>query len=150
MNEETIKVFDYIGEKLGIAIDYTQENITPYLTDLWNRYISYEIWFHIINIVIFLSLSIAAILIFRKYYISSKLVRKNEVDGFFYDIYKKTGYYGSTETEIELTGMGLIVLIIACVLLFFAPIFVVLDLKELAELIFIPEKYILNELQSVL
>ena len=149
MNEETIKVFDYIGEKLGIAIDYTQENITPYLTDLWNRYISYEIWFHIINIVIFLSLSITAILIFRKYYISSKLVRKNEVDGFFYDTYIKTGYYNST-TEIELTGMGLIVLVIACVLLFFAPIFVVLDLKELAELIFIPEKYILNELQSVL
>ena len=149
MNEETIKVFDYIGEKLGIAIDYTQENIIPYLTDLWNRYISYEIWFHIINIVIFLSLSIAAILIFRKYYISSKLVRKNETDGFFYDTYIKTGYYDST-TVIELTGMGLIVLIIACVLLFFAPIFVVLDLKELAELIFIPEKYILNELQSAL
>lgn len=149
MNEETIKVFDYIGEKLGIAIDYTKENITPYLTDLWNRYISYEIWLHIINIVIFLSLSIAAILIFRKYYISSKLARKNEVDSFFYDTYIKTGYYDST-TEIELTGMGLIVLIIACVLLFFAPIFVVLDLKELAELIFIPEKYILNELQSAL
>ena len=149
MSEEIIKVFDYIGDKLGIAIDYTKENITPYLTDLWNRYISYEIWFHIINIVIFLSLSIAAILIFRKYYISSKLVRKNEADGFFYDTYIKTGYYNPT-TEIELTGMGLIVLIIACVLLFFAPIFVVLDLKELAELIFIPEKYILNELQSTL
>ena len=149
MNEETIKVFDYIGEKLGIAIDYTQENIQPYLEDLWHRYISYEIWFHIINIVIFLSLSIAAILIFRKYYISSKLARKNEVDGFFYDTYIKTGYYNST-TEIELTGMGLIVLVIACVLLFFAPIFVVLDLKELAELIFIPEKYILNGLQSAL
>lgn len=149
MSEEIIKVFDYIGDKLGIAIDYTKENITPYLTDLWNRYISYEIWLHIINIVIFLSLSIAAILIFRKYYISSKLVCKNETDGFFYDTYIKTGYYDST-TVIELTGMGLIVLIIACVLLFFAPIFVVLDLKELAELIFIPEKYILNELQSAL
>ena len=43
MNEETIKVFDYIGDKLGIAIDYTQENIQPYLEDLWHRFITYEI-----------------------------------------------------------------------------------------------------------
>ena len=43
MSEEIIKVFDYIGEKLNITIDYTQKNIQPYLEDLWNRYITYEI-----------------------------------------------------------------------------------------------------------
>ena len=46
MSEEIIKVFDYIGDKLGIAIDYTQENIQPYLEDLWHRFITYEIVVH--------------------------------------------------------------------------------------------------------
>lgn len=34
MNDEIIKVFDYIGDKLGIVIDWTQQNIQPYLQDL--------------------------------------------------------------------------------------------------------------------
>ena len=41
MSEEVIKIFDYIGEKLGVAIDYTQDNIYPYLEDLWHIYISH-------------------------------------------------------------------------------------------------------------
>lgn len=38
MSEEIIKVLDHIGDKLGIAIDWSSENIWPYVTDILNRY----------------------------------------------------------------------------------------------------------------
>lgn len=38
MSEEIIKVLDYIGEKLGIAIDWTAENVWPQVLDIFGRY----------------------------------------------------------------------------------------------------------------
>jgi hypothetical protein len=43
LSEELINIFDYLGEKLGIAIDWSSENVIPYLQDLCQRYIDYEI-----------------------------------------------------------------------------------------------------------
>ena len=34
MSEEVIKILDNLGEKFGVAIDWTSENIAPYLTKL--------------------------------------------------------------------------------------------------------------------
>lgn len=43
MSENLIKVFDYLGEKFGVAIDWTSQNVMPYVQDLSNRIIRYEI-----------------------------------------------------------------------------------------------------------
>jgi hypothetical protein len=43
-SQEIINVLDYLGEKFGIAIDWTSENVMPYLKDLGTRYISYEVF----------------------------------------------------------------------------------------------------------
>lgn len=42
-SEEIIKVLDYLCSKFGIAIDWTSENVMPYLQDLASRYIKYEV-----------------------------------------------------------------------------------------------------------
>ena len=42
-SEEIIKIFDYMGEKLGIAIDWSNANVIPYLQELCGRYINWEI-----------------------------------------------------------------------------------------------------------
>ena len=85
MNEEMIKVFDYIGNKLGIAIDYTQENIQPYLEDLWNRFITYELVCHIIYSTIGAVLLIVGFITIYKYFKASKLAEEGKSDGFFYE-----------------------------------------------------------------
>ena len=43
-SSQFIEVLDALCEKFGIVIDWTSQNVMPYLTDLAARFISYEIW----------------------------------------------------------------------------------------------------------
>ena len=43
-SSQFIEVLDALCEKFGIAIDWTSQNVVPYLTDLAARIITYEIW----------------------------------------------------------------------------------------------------------
>lgn len=43
LSQEIITVLDYLCQKFGIAIDWTSENVIPYLQDLCGRYIKFEI-----------------------------------------------------------------------------------------------------------
>lgn len=43
MGNEIIKVLDNLAEKFGIAIDWSSENVLPYLQDLSKRIVNYEI-----------------------------------------------------------------------------------------------------------
>ena len=42
MSDEIIKLLDDLGQRFGIAIDWSSENVMPYLQDLMSRYIKYE------------------------------------------------------------------------------------------------------------
>lgn len=53
MSEQIIEVLDELGQRLGIAIDWSQENILPYLHELFEKYINYEIASSIMWIVLF-------------------------------------------------------------------------------------------------
>lgn len=61
MSEEIIKVLDNLGEKIGITIDWTSENILPYLQDLMSRFIVLKnvqaiIWIVISSIIILVTI----------------------------------------------------------------------------------------------
>ena len=43
-SQEIINVLNYLCEKFGIAIDWTSENVVPYLEELCGRYIEYEVY----------------------------------------------------------------------------------------------------------
>ena len=43
-SEELIKVLEYLGGKVGVAIDWTSANMLPYVQDLCEKIIAYEIW----------------------------------------------------------------------------------------------------------
>lgn len=40
---QLIEVFDYLGSRIGMAIDWTNQNVAPYLEELVSRWINYEI-----------------------------------------------------------------------------------------------------------
>lgn len=42
MSEEIIKVLDDLGKRLGIAIDWSNQNIIPYLQDLMSRFVTLQ------------------------------------------------------------------------------------------------------------
>ena len=43
MSDEIIKVLDDLGQRFGIAIDWSSQNVMPYLQDLMQRFINYEV-----------------------------------------------------------------------------------------------------------
>lgn len=43
-SSQFIEVLDALCDKIGIAIDWTSQNVVPYVTDLATRIIAYEIW----------------------------------------------------------------------------------------------------------
>ena len=42
-SEQFIEIFNFLAEQIGIVIDWTSENVIPYITDFCSRYINYEI-----------------------------------------------------------------------------------------------------------
>lgn len=42
MSDEIIKLLDDLGRRFGIAIDWSSENVMPYIQDLMSRYVNYE------------------------------------------------------------------------------------------------------------
>lgn len=43
ISNEIINVLDFLGKKFGIAIDWTNANVIPYIQELIGKYISWEI-----------------------------------------------------------------------------------------------------------
>lgn len=42
MSEEIIKVLDELGKRFGVVIDWSNQNIVPYLQELLKRFICYQ------------------------------------------------------------------------------------------------------------
>lgn len=59
-SQEIINVLDYLGQKFGIAIDWTSENVMPYLQDLGARYIKYEIFTSIAWVILCIGIMVLA------------------------------------------------------------------------------------------
>lgn len=71
MSQQIIDVLNALCEKFGIAIDWTAENIMPYLEQLGSRIVKYEIyssgvWIGI-GILMFIAMFIAAAVCIRGY-----------------------------------------------------------------------------------
>ena len=52
MSDEIIKILDDLGRRFGIAIDWSSENVMPYLKDLISRFASYEVITSVVWIVV--------------------------------------------------------------------------------------------------
>lgn len=62
MSDEIIKLLDDLGRRFGIAIDWSSENVMPYLKDFMSRYIDYEVMTSIAWIVIGIILLIGGVI----------------------------------------------------------------------------------------
>ena len=60
MSEEIIKVLDTLAEKFGLAVDWTSANVIPYLEQLCDKYVNYEIVTSIVWILLGIGLLVFA------------------------------------------------------------------------------------------
>ena len=125
--KEIIKVLDALCDKFGIAIDWTSQNVMPYLTDLGSRLVKYEVIYNSDEMILWLVMTIGFVLLTVKGV-------KNE-DKLY-------------EMDLEwLSGIGVIASGI-CILITIVIIFC--NSSDIITALTIPEKIILEELQSLM
>ena len=81
VSSEIFEVLDYLGEKFGIAIDWTSNNVLPYLQALIDKFIKWEIftsilWIAIAAFIIVMTITLMNLKRFRKI--------NEETDGMLY------------------------------------------------------------------
>lgn len=86
MSTEIIKVLDDLSKRFGVAIDWTDKNVMPYLQDLYVRYIRYRMCGAVLWLVVGIILLIIGVKCFiwlKKYYDDDKRYDStSEMDGF--------------------------------------------------------------------
>ena len=145
MSEEIIKVFDYIGEKLGIVIDYTQENIQPYLEDLWHRYITYEIVINSLKFIGSFIITLICLYFILRFFKAVKKADNGEIDSLFY--YKKI--VGLHASDIEMRDLGFVIVFVSCLVGAIFALFTFFQSLNLVELLIIPEKFMLELVKTI-
>lgn len=65
MSEEIIKVIDELGKRFGVAIDWSNQNIIPYLQELLKRFICYRNITACVWIIISIAMTIGGIVVFK-------------------------------------------------------------------------------------
>lgn len=136
MSEEVIKILDNLGEKFGVAIDWTSENIAPYLTKLHERAEKYlivtsVIWF-IMTLALFAASLFAIIKITKCVNRDSKIGTRTIWFDRFYD-------YSSVFSVICRVAAGFIMVITAILIPF--------TISRLIKSICIPEMMIIQMLE---
>lgn len=76
MDNKVIEVLDYMCDKIGVAIDWTAENVMPQVTEFMSRYRIYGITTGAIWIAIFLPVAIFAICFLKT--IWKNIITENE------------------------------------------------------------------------
>lgn len=66
VSDQIIKVLDEVSKKFGLAIDWTQSNILPYVQQLSQRIVNYELWTSIVWIIVAIGMIIISLIIWNK------------------------------------------------------------------------------------
>ena len=114
MSQEIITVLEYIGEKLGIAIDWTSENIWPQVLDILGRYRILQIVISAIWVIVALIALIVFICIWVKIFKAYQTCVKDEQSNLWWNWYSYRGYADSTDfvfTAVLFTVIAAILII---------------------------------------
>lgn len=131
MSEEIIKVLDALAEKFGIAVDWTSTNVIPYLEQLCDKYVDYEIATSIVWILLGLLFFIVGIICYR-------IVYKHKDWGVIYYKTISDDYFGRV-----LIYFGVISIFVV------ASLMIVTQIFDIVTGFTFPEKIIIEELNSI-
>lgn len=136
MSEEVIKILDNLGEKFGVAIDWTSENIAPYLTELYERAERYFIVDSIVTLIICAALFVASLFVIIKI---TKCVSRDAKIGtrtIWFDRFSDDG-----------SGFSVICRVAAGFIMVITAILISLAISGLIKSIYIPEMMIIQMLE---
>lgn len=134
-SKEFKEIIDIVAEKLGIVIDWTQENIMPWITDILHRFVTFNIIVSALTTAVafaFLVLGIIIIVKLIKDYVSRKKSPLWEDDFSFP------------------TLLGFAMIIVAGVSTLTSSLIFPDELQELLKWIVIPEFKVVEELTALI
>ena len=128
ISEEIIKVLDNLAEKFGIVIDWSSQNIVPYLQEVAGRCVNYKMYTAIMWIVVMGFILIVGCWILK----------------FLWNDYKKN-YVGIVRTKGNLIDGSIICIavIILCLIL------IVVNIMTIIACLTFPEKIVLDYLTAL-
>ena len=84
ISEQIIKVLDAVCDKFGIAIDWTSNNVIPYIQQLGNKIITYDICISIVWLVIGCVIPLTVAILIKKFLNKKKLEAKERMNDYYY------------------------------------------------------------------
>lgn len=133
VSEQILEVIDALCAKVGIAIDWTGENVLPYIETLCGKLINYEIGTSIAYIVIFLALIAGSIVAVKKF----KPVFKNGLDN-------SRSYEIGWEMATVFSIIGLVIFYIISL------IAIVSQIMDIVKCMTFPEMYVFEYVQNII
>lgn len=136
VSEQIVQVIDALCEKFGIVIDWTGENIIPYIEILCRKLISYEIGTSIAWMVILLTISIGSIVATKKL----TPIFKNGIEKDKQRYYPN--YYWSISAWFAIAGLIFINFVIATAVCF--------QIMDIIKCVTFPEMYVFEYVQKII
>lgn len=149
MSQEIIKVLEYLSDKLGLAIDWTQTNMMPTAIDVMHRYAGYQKTLSLIVLAVGVVLILYPILFWVwMRHCKCRCLATKETCGLYYyyngSRYPDTGYVDEAEIFIP---VALITQVIAvCLGLWFCFD----SIKNFCAWTYVPEMQIITMLQGMM
>ena len=141
MSEEIINVLNYLGEQLGIAIDWSAENVWPQVMDILGRYRLLEIVSSCLWIVVQAAFVVYALVVLVKCFKASAKVRATKQDNFWW----YSGY-----CDNRLSGAGTVLVITAGIFGVASLCTLPMEVGDLLKWLIVPEIKYLEMLKGLM
>lgn len=144
MDNKIIEVFDCLGEKIGLAIDWTAENIYPQVIEFMGRYKIYVIMVDILWILAGLGCCFCMYLYIKQLVIPAKVrCKETKEDNFWYEYLSF-----SNRANIQINGIVLNTLLGFTTIAMF--IMAITSLGDLIKWFVIPEMQFYEVIKSLI
>lgn len=142
MSQEIINVLEYIGGKLGIAFDWTSENIWPQVLDILSRYRILQIVISSIWLAIALIALVVFICLWIKIFKAYLACVKDKQDNLWWNWFSYQG-------DADSTGFVVAVAVFSFIALFLIIPTLIIEPGEILKWVFIPEIQFLELFKTI-
>ena len=142
MSQEIINVLEYIGGKLGIALDWSSENIWPQVLDILGRYRILQIVISAIWLAVVLIVLVVFICLWVKIFKAYLACIKDEKSNLWWDW---LSYRGNADA----TGFVYAMIILTAIVAFLTIPALIIEPGEILKWVFIPEIQFLELFKTI-
>lgn len=139
-NDQIIEILNSVSKKFGMAIDWSNKNILPYIEQLSNKIVKYDLYKSIFSLIVSITIILLSLIFMNLVYNAYKKTKINNEDNLFFTFI--TGPYPRYIT---------IVLIVVVLILFIVSILgIISNIQNIIQDIVFPEKTIFEFIKPYL